>query len=322
MLLWLSFWSWGAPIQVDLHLDTPSQLYNQNLSWHSSTGLEAGLAQLRRGGTNVPVMVLFPPREVEHLAHSRALLEKIEREAFLSEMIEIAHSPREVRNLIRENKTAVLISMEGAHGLGDGDWRLPLVEFHQRGLSMLGLSWSFSTRFGGSSGDRGGGLTTMGKELVKEAQSMGILIDLSHSSRAVTMEVCSNSPVPVVASHSAAYALQPVPRNLLDREIVCIARTGGVIGINFHAPFLGKAPDLKRVADHVEHIAKVGGYASVALGTDFDGWIRTPKGLENASALPKLFSELRRRGWSEEQLRGFRGENFLRAWDTALQFVK
>ena len=143
-------------------------------------------------------------------------------------------------------------------------------------------------------------------------------MDVSHSSRATTLAVCQDSPVPVIASHSDAHTLRAHPRNLTDEEIRCIADTGGVIGLNFHGPFVGSDADLAMVADHADHIAAIGGYEVVALGSDFDGYIRTPSGLEDASCLPALWAELRRRGWTEEQVRGVQGENFMRAWEKVL----
>ena len=100
------------------------------------------------------------------------------------------------------------------------------------------------------------------------------------------------------------------------RYIRCIAETGGVIGLNFHAPFVGAAgnANVSRVADHADYLARVGGHRVVALGSDFDGYIKKPTGLEDASKVPALWAELARRGWTEEQLRGVRGENFMRAW--------
>ena len=141
------------------------------------------------------------------------------------------------------------------------------------------------------------------------------MLDVSHASRKATMEVCTYSSMPVVASHSDCNSVTKNPRNVTDEEIRCIAKTGGVIGLNFHAPFVGANADIKKVADHADHLAAVGGYEVVALGSDFDGFIRKPKGLEDASKIQALWVELKKRGWTESQINGVRGENFLRAWE-------
>jgi len=152
------------------------------------------------------------------------------------------------------------------------------------------------------------------------ARARGVVLDVSHASRATTLEVCKDAPAPVIASHSDAHALTAVARNLTDEEIRCIAATGGVIGLNFHAPFVGPGADISRVADHADHLARIGGHGVVALGSDYDGFIKKPKGLEHAGKVPALWAELRRRGWTDAEIRGAQGENFMRAW-AAVQAV-
>ena len=117
-----------------------------------------------------------------------------------------------------------------------------------------------------------------------------------------------------VSSRSAG-STNVVSERLSSRAIRCIAATGGVVGVNFHATFVGGNRDVKAVADQAEAIARVGGFKAVALGSDFDGLIKVPTGLEDASRLPALWVELRARGWTDAQIRGMRGENFLRVWE-------
>jgi len=307
----------AVPIQADLHLDTPTQLHRKDLPLDAPSGLEGGLAQLRAGGTNLAVEVLWPPRNVDHRAHTFKLLERLEAEDARLDGIALARSPDQARRIADQGGIAYVLALEGAHGLGE-DWQATLDELQGRGLVILGLTWSMSNDFAGSSGDAGGGLTEAGRALVAHARTQGLLLDLSHASTATTLEVCRGAPAPVIASHSNAAALRSHARNLSDEEIRCIAATGGVIGLNFHAPFVGGSRDVSAVADHADHIARIGGHGAVALGSDYDGLITTPEGLADASAIPALWQELRRRGWTEQQLAGIRGENFLRAWSGAL----
>ena len=302
-------------MQVDLHLDTPHQLHAKDLSLDAAEGLEAGLPQLRAGGTNVAVMVLWPPRKADHWPHVQAVLGRLERELDGQDTVALVRDAAAARRVARAGGIGVVVALEGTHGLGaEGDWRSRLAALDARGLSLLGLTWSMSTRFAGSSGDGGGGLTEEGRELVAEARQRGLVLDVSHASRQTTMEVCRDSPVPVIASHSNAHAVVAHGRNLTDEEIRCIAESGGVIGLNFHATFVGPQADVARVADHADHLASVGGRGVVALGSDYDGLIRKPAGLPDASDIPALWTELLRRGWTEAEVAGVRGENFLRAW--------
>lgn len=306
-------------MQVDMHLDTPTQLLTRKLGLDAPEGLEAGLVQLRAGGTNVPVMVLWPPQKSDHRARTFALLDRLEAEARRLADVTIVHDPDEARREVAMRHVAVLVSLEGAHGLGEGDdWREVLGSLHDRGLSLLGLTWSFSNRFAGSSGDGGGGLSDEGRQLVAEARRLGVVVDVSHASRQSTMEACQGSPVPVIASHSDAFSVRQQPRNLTDEELSCIAATGGVVGLNFHVTFVGPEASVAKVADHADHIAKVAGRGAVALGSDFDGYIKKPAGLASEADVGALWAELGSRGWSEAEIRGVRGENFMRAWSAVL----
>lgn len=306
----------AAELQADLHLDTPTQLHRRGVGLDGA-GLEAGLSQLRAGGTNVAVMVMWPPREANWEAHTEALLARMEAEDARLDGVGLARSPAEARRLVGDGRIALVYALEGAHGI-DRSGIEGLRRLHARGVALLGLTWSFSNRFAGSSGDGGGGLTTEGKALVREANALGVLVDVSHASSVATMDTCAVSTGPVIASHSNAAAIAGVPRNLSDPEIACIAKSGGVIGLNFHSTFVGKPASASRVADHADHLKKVGGVGVVALGSDFDGLIVTPPGLKDASMIGALWTELRRRGWTEAEIRAVRGENFLRAWQAAI----
>ena len=308
-------WASPPPIQADLHLDTPTQLYRRETGLEGS-GLEAGLAQLKEGGTNLAVQVLWPPRNSDHHAHALHLLALLEAEEARLEGVTRVGTPYEARSVVEQGGIATLLSLEGAHGLGDA-WQENLLALHGRGLRLLGLTWSFSNRFAGSSGDGGGGLTEEGQALLTMAQELGILIDLSHASEQTALEVCRQSTRPVIASHSNAATLAAHPRNLSDEAIRCIAARGGVIGLNFHATFVGGGRDIQALADHADHLRQIGGPGVVALGSDFDGLIRPVRGLEDASRIPALFEALRQRDWSEAEIRGLQGENFLRAWELA-----
>lgn len=316
MVLLLATLGQAADIQADLHLDTPTQLFRQGVGMDAAN-LEAGLPQLRAGGTNLAVEVLWPPRDTAWEPHVEKLLSRMEAEDKRLDAIALARSPAEARRIAGEGRIAVTYLLEGAHGV-DVSGVEGLRKLQARGLSAVGLTWSFSNRFGGSSGDGGGGLTVDGEALVREAQAMGLMIDVSHASRQTTLDLCGISRAPLIASHSDAAAVNANPRNLSDAEIACIAKTGGVIGVNLHGPFLGKPAGVAKAADHADHLKKVGGAGCVALGSDYDGIISPPPDLKDASMLPALFAELKRRGWSDAELRGMRGENFLRAWDAAL----
>ena len=305
---------------VDLHLDTPTQLYRKHVGF-DGPGLEAGLAQLRAGRTNLAVEVLWPPQKADWEPYTTSLFDLLDKEAYRSGEFEMVRSPEAAVRAGMAGHIGYAVSLEGAHGI-DKTGIEGLRRLHDRGLSLLGLTWSFSNRFAGSSGDKGGGLTTDGWQLVVEANRLGVVLDVSHASDQTTMDVCGWSHAPVIASHSDTDALRLQARNLSDEAIRCIARTGGVIGLNLHREFVGGTKDIAALADHADHLRDIGGIGVVALGSDFDGLIQPIDGIKDASGIPMLWDELRRRGWSDEDLRKAEGENFMRAWQRTLDVGK
>ena len=304
----------AAEVQADLHLDTPTHLYRRGVGFEDSA-LEANLAKLRAGGTTLAVEVLWPNTANEGPVTVARLLDKIEAEDARLESLQLVRTPTEARTAADSGKIGFVLALEGAHGLGGP---ITLSGLHARGLALLGLTWSFSNPYAGSSGDDGGGLTDAGRMLVAEAQRLGVLVDVSHASTRTTLDVCAITRAPLVASHSDAAAVRPHARNLKDDEIACIAASGGVIGVNLHRTFLGEPANAARVADHLDHFRRVGGAGVVALGSDYDGMIKTPDGLPDAASWGAIWLELRARGWTDVEIKGLRGENFLRAWDGAL----
>lgn len=311
--MWLMSLVFAAEIQADLHLDTPTQMVGKNVGLDAA-GLEAGLTELRAGGTNLAVMVLWPPRDGDWGAKVERLLAKVEAEDKRLDAVVLVRTPAEARAAADSGRVGMMVALEGAHGI-DKTGIAGLQALYARGLRMLGLTWSMSNRFAGSSGDGGGGLTAEGRALVDEANRLGVILDVSHASEATTLEVCQRSTDPVVASHSNTAAVKAHNRNLSDAAIRCIAERGGVVGVNLHGPFVGSPADVTMLANHIDHLRAVGGIGCVALGSDFDGLIKPITGVTDAGKLPVIWDELRRRGYSEEDLRKIRGENFMRVWD-------
>lgn len=309
-----------APVwAADLHVDTVTERGDRKVGF-DDPGLQAGLPALAVGGTNVVVHVLWPPRDSDHEPFTWAQLDTFEAEiAKVGDRMALARTPDEADAIVSSGRIATLLNLEGAHGISvsglDGLRRL-----HARGLGMIGLTWSLSNRFGGSSSDGGGGLTDDGRALVALAQELGVLVDLSHASRQTTLDVCAVSQAPLVASHSGATAAFDVPRNLTEPEIRCIAASGGIIGVNFHADFVSAPPvGIAEVADQFDALVQIAGVDHVGIGSDWDGDIHVPIGLESARDLPDLWAALRARGWDEAAIARVRGANFRRVWKAAVE---
>lgn len=301
-------------------MDTPTQMLRHHVGLEDAS-LEAGLPQLQAGGTNLAVMVMWPPKEADWEKTVEKLHAVIIAQDARLDAVELARSPSDARRIVAEGHIAMLISMEGAHGIDQSG--LPgLARLQAGGLSMLGLTWSFSNRFAGSSGDQGGGLSDAGRALVAEANRLGVMIDVSHASRTTTLEACKISKAPVLASHSDALEVQHNARNLSDAEIQCIAAAGGVIGINLHRSFLGGAADIARIVEHIDHLRAIGGSGVLALGSDYDGLIKTPAELPGAGSLGKIWQALAEHGYTDDEIKGMQGENFMRYWEKVLSLAE
>jgi membrane dipeptidase len=217
---------------------------------------------------------------------------------------------------------AAILHFEGAEPL-EPDLE-NLESFYERGLRSLGLVWGRPNAFAHgvpfrfpSSPDVGDGLTCDGKRLVSACNRLGILLDLSHLNERGFWDVAAASEAPLVATHSNAHALSPNSRNLTDAQIDEIGRSGGIVGITFHAGMLTEgggidlATPLPRVIDHVDHVVGRIGVDHVGFGSDFDG-AKVPDELGDAAGLPRVVEALRDRGYSETDVAKLAHGNWLR----------
>ena len=143
------------------------------------------------------------------------------------------------------------------------------------------------------------------------------MIDLSHLNESGFWDVARLSNAPLVATHSAAYSLCPSSRNLTNEQLVTIAESDGIVGINFHKGFLREDGDFKaetslvEIARHIDYVVEIIGIDHVALGSDFDG-AKMPEDLGDAAGLPKLITAMREHGFNDEEITKIAHGNWLR----------
>jgi membrane dipeptidase len=164
---------------------------------------------------------------------------------------------------------------------------------------------------------RHNGLTPFGRDVVREMNRLGMIVDISHVTPKVMHDVLDVAEAPVMFSHSSAKALTDHPRNVPDDVLRRLQRNGGVVMVTFIPAFVSQSVatwelPLKDVADHIDHVRKMAGVNHVGIGSDFWGDPDMPTGLEDASRFPYLFAELIRRGWSDADLAKLAGGNMLR----------
>ena len=190
--------------------------------------------------------------------------------------------------------------MEGTAGIGY-DPEL-LQDLSLIGFRMATLTWNEQNPLAGSH-VTGGGLTDQGREFVREAQRLGILVDVSHLSDEAFWDIMQITEAPIVASHSNSRALRDHSRNVTDDMFRAICQTGGVAGINFYEDFVGENPTIDTVCDHIFHFLEMDpDCRHLALGGDLDGCDRLPQGFDGIQSYPALALRLLERGLSEKNL--------------------
>ncbi|MEK0453127.1 MAG: hypothetical protein AGIKBDMD_01082 [Synergistaceae bacterium] len=202
-----------------------------------------------------------------------ALKEELEESR---ELFSLCRNSSEAKAASEKGKIGLFLSLEGAEPLGNDIFLLR--SFYDLGVRLVGLTWSRRNYAGdGSSFDPAdaprhpGGLTKFGRELVMEAQKMGMVIDVSHLNDPGFYEVAELIKAPFIASHSNCRALCGSARNLKDDQIKMIAESGGVVGLNAYSPFVSDNEadrNTDKFFEHLQHITQVAGIDNVGLGLD------------------------------------------------------
>ncbi|MBK9069772.1 MAG: dipeptidase [Myxococcales bacterium] len=210
-------------------------------------------------------------------------------------------------------KVAALGGIEGGQAL---EGRLERVEeFARLGSRYLGLLHFSKNAIGapamGKGADGAQGLTGFGRDVVRECERTGTIVDLAHINRAGFFEALALCERPVFVSHTGVAGVHPHWRNIDDAQLRAVADNGGCVGIIFARQYLG-GKRIDDVVDHILHVIKVAGADVVALGSDFDGFVVPPVGLEDIAAMPNLTAALSARGVAPETLAKILGGNVLR----------
>ena len=225
--------------------------------------------------------------------------------------VSLCRSAQEVRQTNMHGRVAALLSVEGAENLDCDIEKLRAAHEHD-GVIMINLCWNYDNALCGAAMGSGSGLTPAGREFVRECQSMGVAVDLSHASESTFWHVMEIAEKPVIASHSDSAALCGAARNLTDNQFKVLAASGGGAGINLCPDFLREGgAGIDDVVRHIEHFLGLGGEEAVFLGADFDGIDSTPKGLSGVQDMVMLYNALLRRNYSEALVRAIFYDNFM-----------
>lgn len=236
-------------------------------------------------------------------------------------------SVKQARKAFRRGKMISFIGIEGGHSLGNSLFALrAFASMFSHSIPgpvrYLTLTHTCHNAFADSAGEnpkRWNGLSPFAPHLIHELNRLAIVPDLSHVSDDTALQTIEMTQGPVMLSHSAARALKDIERNVPDTVLNKLASSGKdhVVMINVYPGFIGGEGDLDQVIKHVDHVSSIVGRDHVGVGTDFDGILSVPKGLEDVSHYPDLVAKLVDKGWSDRELAGFVGENVLRVLESA-----
>lgn len=268
------------------------------------------------------------------------------------ETFALARTADDIESIHRSGKIASLLGLEGGHMIENSLGLLRAFHRDGVAYMTLTHNGTTDWADAATDLPRHGGLSPFGEEVVREMNRLGMLVDLSHAHDSTVWDVLRVTEAPVLFSHTSSRHFTPHPRNIPDDQARAVAENGGVILVNYVVPFIyqpayeweeqlnavtdslvdqGVEPpaladavaawraanpmpnaDLGVVADHIEHLREVAGVAHVGIGSDLDGIVTPPVGLEDVSTFPSLIAELLRRGWSEDDAKQVIGLNVLR----------
>jgi len=234
----------------------------------------------------------------------------------------------------REGKIAVVLCLEGASPI-EGDLNL-LGVYYRLGVRKMGLTHDHRNLLAdGVRSGADGGLTTFGKDAVREMHRLGMIVDVSHIAPKGFWDAIEVGGGPVHASHSNCAALCDHPRNLTDDMLRAVAKSGGVVGAHALGPLITKSgrPEFEQLLDHIEHMVAVMGEDHVSIGPDLMEnypkeeydllWQGTPKlhyvyppEFDSYAKFPNITAGLLHREWPEAKIRKLLGENLLRSFRT------
>ena len=307
---------------IDLHndilerivADTNYRLKNRNTNNHTD------IPRMKEGGVDIQFFSVWvsPTTYTNHYQQALYMLSLFNRE-----MNENQNSIAHTRNwnqsdsVSNQNKIAAIIGVEGGHHIEDSIEKL--IALYNAGMRYLTITWNNSTSWAVSAADSRSttvGLSNFGREVIRKLDSLGVIIDVSHTGIKTIQDILQVTNNPIIASHSGVRALRNHTRNLYDWQIQDIANSGGVIGVVFYPPFLNGTNNatIQDVINHIDYIKNLVGIDYVAIGSDFDGIGVTPVGLEDVSKFPALTEALFNRGYSREDVEKILYKNFKRVF--------
>ena len=238
-----------SAIIVDTHADTPQRFLDESFDLAQDTPVSAGhmdFGKIAKGNLSAEFFSIWvePTFKGQYAHRAIDLIDSVYQQAARHpDKMTMAFTADDIVRAHQQHKFAALMGIEGGHAI-ENDPRL-LREFYRLGVRYMTLTWSNTNEWGDSSGDinntsvkHHGGLTDFGKDVVREMNRLGMMVDISHTSDATFFQAVETSRAPIIASHSSSRALTNHPRNMTDEMLRAVANKGGVVMVNFNSAFI------------------------------------------------------------------------------------
>ncbi len=233
--------------------------------------------------------------------------------------LQTIYTVTDLKKSLNSQKIAALLSVEGGEAL-EGELAVLRMLF-RLGIRALGLTWNQQNHLATGIGEDNPrtGLTDFGKEVIREMNRLGMLVDLAHINRQGFFDVLKISSTPVVVSHANARSICDHPRNLSDDQLRALRDIDGVIGMSCCPDFVDPGhASIDKLLDHFVHVAETAGIEHLGIGADFDGIQDVITGLEDVTGLPRLVEGLSKRGFNREEINKITHKNFIRVLEKVL----
>jgi membrane dipeptidase len=274
-------------VLVDTHNDFPSASIEKKVSFDDNLKgkTHSDLVRMKKGGVDVQMFSIFcgPEQQLPYTFANRQIDSVYEWTRRNPAKMMIVKTPAELKQALKEKKLAAMMGVEGGHMIEDKIENLDAL--YVRGARYMTLTWNNSPSWATSAADettKGDslphkGLTDFGKKIVMRMNELGMMIDMSHVGEQTFWDAIKISTKPVIASHSCVWNLCPHRRNLKDDQIKAIAKSGGVIFLNFYAGFVDSSFEKKSAAFNTLHQAEIDSLINNGTQANYAGFIVAEK---------------------------------------------
>jgi membrane dipeptidase len=348
-------------LTIDTHVDFEPEHFTADCNYTRRLVTQVNLPKMRDGGLDVAFFIVHVPQGpltpagyADAYRRAVAKFDAVHRltEQIAPKEIGLALTAADVTRIAQSGRKVAAIGIENGYPIGTDIARVR--EFYQRGARYMSLAHTGHNQLADShtgevSKDApNAGISTLGREVLGEMNRLGMMVDLSHLSKAAAMQAMALSKAPVIASHSSVRALAGHNRNMDDEQLLALKRNGGVVQIVAYAGYLeagarsGRTPirntvaagslgacpieapgakplsvegrpGVKKLVDHIDHAVKLIGIDHVGISSDFDGGGGI-EGWDSAADTANVTLALVRRGYSESEIARLWGGNLLRVW--------